>query len=153
MPYTRSAILREYHMKFWILLLCLSPSLVLADIYKSVDADGHVTYSSAPIKGGKRIVLSAPTQNTPNHVRASATPHDFPRVTDEAQKGRDGSRRKILEDELKAEVGLMEAAKQSLQVAEAHRPRDAEKIKGLTRQLDLHQGNIAALKTELSKLK
>jgi Domain of unknown function (DUF4124) len=151
MPYTRSAILREYHMKLWILLWCLSPSLVLADIYKSVDADGHVTYSSAPIKGGKRIVLSAPVQSAPNRARASASPHDFPKVTDEAQKGRDGSRRKILDDELKVELGLLDTAKQSLQVAEAH--RDADKVKGLTRQLELHQGNIAALKTELAKLK
>jgi hypothetical protein len=140
-------------MKFWILLWCLIPSLALADIYKSVDADGHVTYSSAPIKGGKKIVLSAPAQSASSHVRASATPHDFPRVTDETQKGRDGSRRKILDDELKVEIGLMEAAKQGLQVAEAHRPRDAEKVKELARQLELHQGNIAALKTELAKLK
>ncbi|MEI7456819.1 MAG: DUF4124 domain-containing protein [Nitrosomonadales bacterium] len=138
-------------MKFWILLWCLSPSLVLADIYKSVDADGHVTYSSAPIKGGKRIVLSAPVQSAPNHARAAPSPNDFPRVTDEAQKGRDGSRRKILDDELKVELGLLDTAKQSLQVAEAH--RDADKVKGLTRQLELHQGNIAALKTELAKLK
>lgn len=140
-------------MKLGILLWCLIPSFALADIYKSVDADGHVTYSSAPIKGGKRVVLTAPAQAASERSRASTSPHDFPKVNEETQKGRDGSRRKILEDELKAEDGLLSEAKQSLQVSEAHRPRDAEKLKELNKRVDLHQGNIAALKIELSKLK
>lgn len=140
-------------MKLGYLLLCLLPSLALADIYKSVDADGHVTYSSAPIKGGKRVVLTAPAQATSERSRASASPHDFPKINEETQKGRDGSRRKILEDELSTEEGLLSTAKQSLQVGEEHRPRDDKRIQDLTKQVDLHQGNIAALKTEISKLK
>lgn len=140
-------------MKLGILLLCLLPSLALADIYKSVDADGHVTYSSAPLKGGKRVVLTAPVQATSERPRASASPHDFPKINEETQKGRDGSRRKILEDELNTEEGLLGIAKQSLQVGEEHRPRDDKRIKDLTKQVDLHQGNITALKTEISKLK
>lgn len=140
-------------MKLWILLLCLTPSLALADIYKSVDADGHVTYSSAPIKGGKRVVLTAPAQTGSERPRASASPHDFPKINEETQKGRDGSRRKILEDELNTEEGLLDTAKQSLQAGEEHRPRDDKRIKELTKQVELHQRNIAALKTEIAKLK
>lgn len=142
-------------MKLGILLWCLIPSFALADIYKSVDADGHVTYSSAPIKGGKRVVLTAPAQTASERSRASAstTPHDFPKVNEETQKGRDGSRRKILEDELKAEESLLSEAKQSLQVSEAHRPRDVERLKEPNKRVDLHQQNINALKIELSKLK
>lgn len=140
-------------MKFWILLVCLIPSLAVADIYKSVDADGHVTYSSAPIKGAKKIVLTPSGSSAPDHSRASAASHDFPKVNEDTQKGRDGSRRKILEDELKAEEGLLNTARQGQQVAEEHRPKDNERIKELTKQVDLHQTNIAALKTELSKLK
>jgi Domain of unknown function (DUF4124) len=140
-------------MKLGILLLCLFPSLASADIYKSVDAAGHVTYSSAPIKGGKKIVLTPQGSSVSDRSRTSTTPHDFPKVNEETQKGRDGSRRKILADELKTEEGLLNTAKQSLQVAEEHRPREGEKIKELGKQVDLHQGNIAALKTELSKLK
>lgn len=140
-------------MKFWILLLCLFPTLAWADIYKSVDADGHVTYSSAPIKGGKRIVLSAPEQASQERTRASASPRDFPKVNEETQKGRDGSRRKILEDELKAEESMLSEAKQGLQASETQRPRDEAKIKTLNKQVDLHQGNINALKIEISRLK
>lgn len=140
-------------MKHGYLLLCLIPSLALADIYKSVDADGHVTYSSAPLRGGKRVVVTAPGQSSSERPRASSSPHDFPRINEETQKGRDGSRRKILEDELKAEEELLSTAKQSLQVGEAHRPKDDKRIKDLSKQVDLHQGNVAALKTEISKLK
>lgn len=139
-------------MKLGYLLLCLIPSLAMADIYKSIDADGHVTYSSAPIKGAKKIVLTPPS-STSDHERASSTPQDFPKVNQETQKGRDGSRRKILEDELKSEEAILNEAKQSLQSGEARRPKDEENIKQLRKQLDLHQKNIDALKIELSKFK
>lgn len=140
-------------MKFGILLLCLFPSLALADIYKSTDPDGHVTYSSAPIKGGKRIALTPPASSASDRSRASASPHDFPKVNEATQKGRDGSRRKILEDELKTEQDLLTAAQKNLPAEEAHRPKDDEKLKALNKQIDLHQQNINALKIELSKLK
>ena len=139
-------------MKFGYLLLCLIPSLAMADIYKLVDADGHVTYSSAPLKGGKRVVLTPlPTVNAP--ARASASPQGFPKVDKETQKGRDSMQRKVLEDELKAEEDLFGGAQQSLKQGEASRPKDDEKIKALTKQVDLHQRNINALKIELSKVK
>ena len=139
-------------MKFGYLLLCLIPSLAMADIYKSVDADGHVTYSSAPIKGGKRVILTPlATVNAP--ARATTSPQDFPKVDKETQKGRDSMQRKVLEDELKAEEELLGSAQQGLKQGEATRPKDDEKIKALTKQVDLHQRNINALKIELSKLK
>ena len=138
-------------MKFAYLLLCLIPLGAQADIYKAVDADGHVTYSSAPIKGGKRVVMTAPAQAA--RVRSGDTPQDFPKVNAETQKGRDGSRRRILEDELQAEEGLLSAAQLSLKAGETDRPRDEAKTKTLIKQVELHQGNIDALKAELFKLK
>lgn len=139
-------------MRLGCLLLCLIPSLAMADIYKFVDADGHVTYSSAPIKGGKRVVLTPlPVLNPPSH--ASTSPQDFPKVDKETQRGRDSLQRKVLDDELKAEESLLADAQQSLRLAETARPRDDEKIKSLNKQVDLHQQNINALKIELSKLK
>lgn len=136
-------------MKFWILLLCLTPALVQADIYKFVDVDGHVTYSSAPMKGAKRIVLTPQNLPAAEHARASNMPEDFPRVNKVTQKNRDESRRKILEDELKAEQDLLNTVRQQT----AHLPKDQQKPGELSKQEDLHQGNIVAIKTELSKLK
>lgn len=149
-------------------LLLATPMLAQAEIYKSVDADGHVTYSSTPIKGGKKIVLEPlPTMVPPARARSTHTPEDFPRVDGETQRGRDDTRRKILLDELSAEQKLLEEAQQNQKEAESNpevfRGKDGktyrntakfdEKMKAATDEVSLHQANIDALKSELSKLK
>jgi hypothetical protein len=155
-------------LRYLLVLSCLIPTLAQAEIYKAVDEDGHVTYSSTPIKGGKKIILEPlPTMVPPARARSTATPVDFPRVDGETQKGRDDTRRKILEDELAAEQKLLEEARQNLKEGEekpeVFRTKDGkifrnvakydEKIKDLTGQVELHQKNVEALQTELSKLK
>ena len=135
-------------MKFLCLLLCMLPLVAQADIYKAVDADGHVTYSSTPIKGGKRLNLMPPEERT--REKARDTSKDFPKVNEETQKMRDDARRKILEDELKTEEGLLSNARLDLQ---SGNPKDKGKIDSLNRQVELHQGNIDALKAEISRLK
>lgn len=152
-----------------LVLICALPMLAQAEIYKSVDKDGHVTYSSSPIKGGKRIILE-PTSTYPGtsgrsrNVEAS---ENFPRVDGRTQRGRDDTRRQILEEELAAEEKLLAEANRSLQEGESapevYRGKDGktyrnvakyeEKIKALKDQVDLHQKNVEALKTELSRLK
>ena len=153
---------------YLLAILCLAPVLVQAEIYKSVDANGHVTYSSTPIKGGKKIVLEPlSTMLPPARTQPTASPKDFPKVDGTTQKGRDNTRRKILEDELGSEQKLLEESIQRLKEGEAnpevykgqdgktHRnvAKYEEKIKTLNEQVELHQKNIEALKTELSKLK
>ncbi|MDD4929122.1 MAG: DUF4124 domain-containing protein [Gallionella sp.] len=140
-------------MKLAYLLLCLIPSLAVADIYKKVDADGHVTYSSAPIKGGKVVILTPPAPETRARASSNPSPGDFPKVNQETQRGRDSTRRNILEEELKTEEGLLNIARQAQQLAETAKPRDEAKVKSLSKQVELHQGNIDALKVEISKLK
>ena len=149
-------------------ILCLCPVLALAEIYKAIDADGHVTYSSAPIKGGKKIILEPlPTMVPPARSSSAASPEDFPRVDGETQRGRDDTRRKILQDELSTEKKLLDEARQSLREGEENpevfRGQDGktyrnvakyeEKIKTLNDRVEMHQKNIEALNTELSKLK
>lgn len=137
---------------FLLAMLCLCPVLAQAEIYKAVDADGHVTYSSSPIRGGKKIVLEPlPTMAPP--ARARATPDDFPKVDNATQRGRDGTRRKILQDELSTESQLLDESKKNLKADESNRDVPKDKLKTLAEQVDLHQKNIDALKTELSKLK
>ena len=144
-------------------LFCIWPIGAQAEIYKAVDRDGHVTYSSSPIKGGKKLILEPlPTMMPPGRRGAES----FPRVDNKTQRGRDDTRRKILQDELNGEEKLLEEAQQNLTEAEAnpevfkgkdgHTYRNVaryeEKIKPLQEQVDLHKQNIEALKTELSKL-
>jgi len=144
-------------------MMCAWPLLAQADIYKAVDENGHVTYSSTPIKGGKKIILEPlPTMVPPGKARS---PDDFPKVDGATQKERDETRRRILQDELKSEEKLLEESQQRLNEAspEVFKGTDGktyrnvaqyeENIKPLVEQIEMHQKNISALKTELSKLK
>ena len=145
-------------------ILCFYPMLAQAEIYKAIDENGHVTYSSAPIKGGKKLNLEPlPTMMPPAKAPASS---EFPRIDNETQRGRDETRRKILQDELNTEEKLLEEVSQNLKEAESNpevfKKADGqtfrnvtkyeEKIKPLQDQVELHNKNIEALKTELSKL-
>lgn len=137
-----------------------------ADIYKRVDADGHVTYSSTPLKGGKKLHLAPlPTVSHQNVSKANST--DFPRVDSATQKGRDNTRRQILEDELATEEKALTEARGNLQAGaenpEIYTDKDGkvyrnvtkqeEKMNNLQEQVQMHEKNIAALKTELSNSK
>jgi hypothetical protein len=149
-------------LRYLCIAMCIYPMMVQADIYKSVDADGHVTYSSTPIKGGKKLNLE-PLPTMMPAAKPSAS-ENFPRVDNQTQRGRDETRRKILQDELDAEEKLLEEANKNLNDAspEVFKGPDGktfrnvakydEKVKPLKEQVDLHTKNIEALKTELSKL-
>lgn len=145
---------------------------VQADIYKSVDADGHVTYSSTPAKGSKRLDLGpAPTSraaDSPAHRPTSeSSAENFPRVDRATQQNRDDVRRRILEEELVTEQKLLAEARGNLKAGEENpevfRGKDGktyrnvakyeEKIRDLTDEVELHQRNIEALQTELFRLK
>lgn len=145
-----------------IVLLCLSCiGLAQAEIYKSVDSEGHVTYSSSPTRGSKKLDLEPPLPSSPPPARArnnTVSPSDFPRVDSETQKNRDNARRRILADELATEEKLLAEARQNLKNGEDEKAADDtakyhEKMKFLREQVSLHEKNIGALKTELSNHK
>ena len=138
-----------------------------ADIYKHVDADGHVTYSSTPTKGAKKLNLEPLSTSSPPARARNSSPSDFPRVDHNTQRNRDDTRRKILEDELATEDKLLGEARHNLKAGEGNPEvftgedgktyrnvaKYEEKIKALQEQVTLHEKNIEALKTELSKLR
>ena len=145
-------------------LFCISCStLVHAEIYKRVDANGHVTYSSEPLKGAKKLNLEPlPTMQAPR-----SGPKDFPKVDTQTQKNRDTTRRTILQDELASEEKLLEEARRNLAEAESnpeiYKTKDGktfrnvvkyeEKVKAAQDDIDTHAKNIEALKTEISNLR
>jgi hypothetical protein len=146
------------------MLFCAS---AYADIYKRVDADGHVTYSSTPIKGAKKLHLEPlPTMDSPGRSSNAENSSDF-RVNSETQGRRDNARRKILEDELATEQKALEDAriklKEGQDTPEVYRTASGqtfrnvakynEKVNALQEDVDSHEKNIEALKTELSNLK
>ncbi|MEO6422192.1 MAG: DUF4124 domain-containing protein [Candidatus Nitrotoga sp.] len=152
-----------------LIFLCVGyTSLAQAEIYKKVDGDGHVTYSSEPTKGSKKLDLASPNIIPPPvRARNNATPSDFHKVDSATQKSRDNLRRQILEEELSIEQRLVEEARQNLitekETSEALKDKDGkylrnvakheEKLKVLQWQVTLHEKNVEALKTELLKIK
>lgn len=137
-----------------------------AEIYKRIDADGHVTYSSTPLKGAKKLHLEPLSTMPPPAPRARSNEDssDFPRVDSVTQKGRDNSSRQILEDELATEEKALAEARKNLRDGtenpETYNDKDGksyinvakqeEKMSALLKQVQIHEKNISALKTELS---
>ncbi|MEQ1600816.1 MAG: DUF4124 domain-containing protein [Methylophilaceae bacterium] len=123
---------------FLLLLACLAwPAH--AQIYKSVDADGHITYSNVPMKGAVKLNIEAaePKDNnssvnnnnaeanrstsgaTPRN-KSTATPDKSLRIDPELQGKRDDKRKKILQDELEAEKKALAEAKLAYQEGESN---------------------------------
>ena len=149
-------------------LWCVSHAgMAQAEIYKRVDAQGHVTYSSEPLKGGKKLELRPlPTMSGARESQRS-TPEDFPRVDSQTQRSRDATRRIILEDELASEEKLLAAARDNLKSIESNPEplvgpdgipfrnagKQAEKVKAAQELITSHEQNIKALRTEISNLR
>lgn len=127
----------------WLCLGCAG--LAHGEIYKYVDRDGNVTYSSTPLKGGKKLDLP------PLPTMAPFNPKEFPQVDHSTQKRRDEARRKILEDELATEEKQLTEARLKLQNVE-NNPQ-AEGVKSAQEDVTLHEKNVEALKNELSRVK
>ena len=151
-----------------LFVLCCSAFFAIsafADIYKRVDDEGHVTYSSKPLKGAKKLHLEPlPTMAPPPK---SSTSENFPRVNPETQTRRDDTRRKILDDELATEQKALDEArlklKEGMENPEVYKGENGqsyrnvakyeEKINALQEEVSSHEKNVEALKTELSNLK
>lgn len=104
-------------------LTLLAATPARADIYKCIDATGHITYSNVATKGCTKMNL-APVSTIPSAAPAvpaarTSTPASFPRVDAGAQKARDEERRRILEQELAAEQKSLDEAKRALAEQEA----------------------------------
>ena len=160
--------------KFLCLLAGAGFSLcVHAEIYKQVDANGHVTYSNIPSKGAIKLDIdpapaSAPAKGVGKTPGArTATPPGFPRVDKNTQAQRDDKRRQVLQDELANERKALEEARKNYAEGEAkpevfttaggktnrNVAKFDEKMQGLQAQVSLHEKNIQLLEKELASLK
>ena len=158
-PGTSRPLLRR-RVLFLSCCLIAASGLVRADIYKSVDAEGRVTYSNLPSKGAKRIEVIGDSGNRKSSSSV-ATPSGFPKVDTSTQKSRDSVRKRILGDELTAEEKLLAEAQSAykngnpdlLPGEQANTPKFQERLNKLRQSVTLHEKNIIALKQELGALK
>ena len=149
------------------------PQLAWAEIYKTVDAEGHVTYSNVKLKGAKKLDLepadtSFGTNSGSEGKRSSQAknpaPASFPKVDAGTQNQRDGKRKEILQGELDAEKKALDDAKKAYAEGESNPevfktkdgktlrnvPKFDEKMKTLQADIDAHQRNIDLLQKEIN---
>lgn len=155
-----------------LLACCLSIGLATtaqAEIYKNVDANGHITYSNVPSKGAKKLDLD-PSANTGFESKPrtrTATPSDFPRVDKQTQVQRDQKRKKILEEELATEKKVLDDAKKTYAENQANAEffrannlkepgniiKYDENLKRLEAEVESHKKNVELLQKELDSFK
>lgn len=157
----------------FILSAFMLPQLAWAEIYKTVDAEGHVTYSNVKLKGAKKLDLepadtSFGTNSGSEGKRSSQaknpTPASFPKVDAGTQNQRDGKRKEILQGELDTEKKALDDAKKAYAEGESNPevfktkdgktlrnvPKFDEKMKTLQADIDAHQRNIDLLQKEIN---
>jgi len=118
-----------------------------------------VTYSNQPAKGAKKLDL--PELSTlPAQKTQTPTPGNFPKVDGKTQKDRDDVRKRILEDELKAEEKNLSEAQAALQEGEATRLGDErnyqkylDRVQKLKDTVAQHEKNVEAIRRELTALR
>jgi Domain of unknown function (DUF4124) len=135
----------------------------LADIYKHVDENGHVTYSNLPAKGAKKIYLDPVASQHKSETKpavSSIRPADFPKVDSATQKKRDDTRRRLLLDELGAEQKSLLDAQAELdqghQLGPGEKPSSKsylERTEKLQQMVSRHQRNIDAINRELATMR
>lgn len=151
------------------------PLLAQAEIYKTVDANGNVTYSNVKIKGAKKLDLEPADTNFGNDTSyetkrvpqtRTATPASFPKVDADTQNQRDGKRKEILKSELDGEKQALDEAKKAYAEGESkpevfktkdgktlrNVPKFQEKMKNLQANVDAHQRNIDLLTKEINAI-
>jgi hypothetical protein len=143
-----------------------------SDIFLCVDADGNKTFQNVGSgKGCKRMdvgpVLSMPAPRVPQQRsssggedRVTVSPANFPRVDRDTQRSRDNDRKRILEDELKAEENKLARLKAEFNNGEPERRGDernfalyTERVQRLRDDLARAEGNVNALRREIALLR
>lgn len=143
-------------------LLAMSCGMAQANtLYKCIDESGHTTYTN--FKGGSRKceVLSrdAPSMSggSPRRVSASvparsSSPADFPKVSTELQRSRDGDRRQIVQQEFENEQKNLAEARRHLAEKETA-PGAPDLLKPIKDRIALHERNLVELRRELARLR
>ena len=144
-----------------------------ADIYKQVDAQGHVTYTNVKIKGAIKLDIETPaSNNSANDAKTAkrethsktATPSNFPKVDAQTQNQRDNKRKSILQSELESEKAALADAKKAYEDGssnpEVYKTKDGktfrnvpkfdEKMRNLQAEVNAHQRNIELLEKEIN---
>lgn len=150
----------------WLLMFFV-PAWAQGSIYLCVDeATGTRTYQDFPGKGksckkleGLPEINSMPASKPAAKSAAkSETPAHFPKVDEKTQRGRDDDRKKILEEELKAEQARLAELQKEYNNGQPDRRGDErnyqkylDRTEKLKQDIERSQKNIEALQKELNR--
>ncbi len=143
----------------FLLLSMTAGSSMASTLYRCTDDSGVVLYTNQKTSKKGCTVLShqaspaasgGSTAGSRPKAASNPTPSDFPRVSNNEQRTRDGDRKAILDKELASEQQNMDKAKKALTDA-GNQP--ADKLQPLRDTLALHERNVEALKKELANLR
>ncbi|HKY02308.1 MAG TPA: DUF4124 domain-containing protein [Burkholderiales bacterium] len=133
-----------------------------ATVWKCVGPDGRPQYTNVQrdAQGKNCTVVTKEISVVPATKVPQGTGAEYPRVDRETQRSRDDGRRKILEEELKAEEQKLADAQAKLAEQEAVRMGDEKNYQRVLDRLapykeavDGHSKNVEALKKELGNAK
>ena len=142
------------------------------DIFMCVDDQGNKSFQNVgTAKGCKRMdvgpVLSMPAPRLPARSvqpagddRVSVSPASYPRIDRDTQRSRDSDRRRILEDELKAEEDRLTRLRTEFNNGEPERRGDErnyalyqERVQRLREEIARVETNVGALRREIALLR
>jgi len=159
---------------FLFVLLAAAPLSALANnhiLYECVDANGAKQFTNIPAnpKGCKALNIPTTPPSAPAPAPGSAKarkappvarPSNFPRVDRALQRERDNDRRRILENELANEEKLLEQARKALAEQQSVRlgsernyQRVLDRLEPYEQSVRRHEGNVASLRREISKIR
>lgn len=153
-----------------VLIIVAAQVQAQSDVYLCVDESGKKEYkNTGATKGCKRVDLPgimsmpAPVKKASAPVSAaktSASPPEFPKVDSGTQKARDGDRKQILLDELKAEEQKLANLKKEYNNGEPERRGDErnyakyqDRVSGMKDDLNRAEKNVEALKREIANVR
>lgn len=145
------------------------PALAQSDIFVCTDEQGRKTYqNTGTTRGCKRLevrpIVTIPAPKLPPQQRmaeAQATPVNFPRIDADTQRQRDQERRRILQDEVKAEEERLARLRQDFNDGQPERNGDEtrnyaryqERVARMQEDITRAESNLAALRRELSLIR
>jgi hypothetical protein len=158
-----------------LLIVIASPALLAqGGIVLCVDEQGRKTFTNdanargcKPVAAGPITTVPAPRNPSPaaaNPVRPAVDQRasaGFPRVDASTQRARDSDRRRILEDELKAEEERLVRLRGEFNNGQPERNGDEtrnyaryqERVGRMQQDIQRHESNVTALKRELALLR
>lgn len=148
------------------LILFTVASNAWAEIYKSIDAEGHITYSNLKSNSVHQLEIdsNASVIGKPSSNKRSVLTDSYSKVDKDTQRQRDMKRQEILLNELSAEQSSLVQAKKAYAEgventevfktpggsAKHNASKFQEKIQALQEEVSSHQKNVELLQKEIN---